>query len=289
MKSRRAWGALLGGLALLVLGTALAAADRLKTSADTRTVDSLDSGETAATCDGKAKAVSGGFENEFDPEGVVGGTSPQPSQFSSRRSGKRSWTGETFNIGFVAGDVTTYVYCRGEKLKSASKRATVEGTPFMSSDYGTGEATAKCPRGTKAVSGGFANPDFAVTGGPVDTRIIPYVSRRKGRRKWTVEAANYGEAEGTLVAYVYCHEGSALDKRRKSITLAPTSGDVAAGEATAKCPKGDRVVAGGFEASGREATLLASRKVGGRKWEAAATVGYPETATLAAVAYCEEK
>jgi hypothetical protein len=293
VKPGRALAAFLVGLLLLAVGTALAASDRLKTRADTETIGALDSSETSATCDGQAKTVSGGFENEFDPDEVVGGNSPQPSQYTSRRSAKRSWAGGTFNIGSVAGDVTTFAYCRGEKLKGKSKSATIEGTPIgqsMSGDYNTGTATAKCPRGAKAVSGGFDNPDFDVPGSYEDqTRIVPYASRRQGGRKWGIEAANFGGAEGTLVAYVYCREDAALDVKKKSVTLSPPLDQVVADAATAKCPKGHRVVSGGFDVDEIDAPVLASKKRGGRKWQVRASAGYPNTVKLTAFAYCEEK
>jgi len=288
MGSRLPLIAVAAGALVLVLGATLAAGARLKTSTDTRTVGEQETAETSAKCKGTGKPVSGGFENEFIPEKVVGGGSPQPFQHGSLREGKR-WVGRTFNLG-PPGKVTTYAYCRAGKLKANSKSTTVEGTPFMSSDYGTGSATAKCPRGTKAVSGGFDTPDFVVTGDyENDSRITPYASRRQGGRKWTVEAANYAGAEGTLVASVYCREGHALDKKKKTVTVEGDPATGVVGEAVAKCPKGTRVVSGGFDLGGAEGDLLASRKRGGRKWLASASVGFPLTRELTTFAYCEQK
>jgi hypothetical protein len=110
-----------------------------------------------------------------------------------------------------------------------------------------------------------------------------------GSRSPQGHAANYSGAEGTLVASVYCREGDALDKKKKSVTLSPPFNDVAAEEAVAKCPKGTRVVSGGFDLGGTEGQLLASRKRGGRKWLASASVGFPLTKKLTAFAYCEQK
>jgi hypothetical protein len=55
--------------------------------------------------------------------------------------------------------------------------------------------TARCPRGTKVVSGGFDNPDFVVNG--TDIAILPFESMKTGKREWTVSARNLGSGLGT--------------------------------------------------------------------------------------------
>ena len=207
----------------------------------------------------------------------------------SQRRGNRRWTGSAYNQG-AAGDLTTFVYCGPQKLKSRSKSAAIGGSPFMSGDFETGTATAKCPRGTTAVSGGFDNPDFVVEGDySHDRRIVPYISRKLGGRSWTVEAANYAGAEATLVAYAYCQDAPSLRTKRKSVTFAAPLNGIGVSDAVAKCARGQRVLSGGFKLTGLEPLLLASRKVGGRAWKASASVGYPGEAELTAYAYCEQK
>ena len=38
---------------------------------------------------------------------------------------------------------------------------------------------------------------------PGDSRIVPFESRRIGRRSWRVSAGNFGDP-GTLTAFAYC-------------------------------------------------------------------------------------
>lgn len=275
-------GALVG---LLALASAIGAI-RLGPTTASETIGEGDSGTATARCKPGAKAVSGGFRGEFDAAEVVSGNSPQLQVYESRRRNDRGWAGSAYNQG-ATGELTTYVMCRAKGPKVSSNRATVEGTPFMSAAR-TGATTATCPAGTKVVSGGFDNPDFRVTGDYAnDNRLVPYISRRSGPRKWTVEAANYGGADGTLVAYAYCLDVPSPRTKRDTATFAAPLDGVRLGSAVARCPRGQRAVSGGFKLTGLEPLMVASRKVGSRRWKASASVGYPGQATLTAYAYCE--
>src|SRR4051812_24261900 len=67
---------------------------------------------------------------------------------------------------------------------------------------GNGTATAACPNGSEAVSGGFAAPGFDPTA--VGPGNLSFVSRRVHRDKWTAAAHNLGGAEGRLLSHAHC-------------------------------------------------------------------------------------
>lgn len=270
----------------MVLATAVGAF-RQAASTASQTVGKLENGSATARCNPGSTAISGGFKGEYDAAGVPGGTSPQMQVYESRRLRDRGWTGSAYNLG-DPGELTSYAGCRAQGAKATSKSRTVAGTPFMGTTR-TGAATATCPAGTEVISGGFDNPDFRWTGDyEKSNRIVPYISRKSGPRSWTVEAANGGGANGTLVAYAYCQDEATLRTKRKSVTFAAPVDSVREESAVAKCGRGQRVVSGGFKLTGLEPTLVASRKVGGRRWKASASVGYPGQATLKVYAYCED-
>lgn len=274
--------------ALLSVASVAAWAGPLRQAASsaTETIAEFDNGSATARCKAGSEAISGGFRGEFDPSEVTSGNSPQLQVYESRLRGERGWIGSAYNVG-ETGEFTSFVDCRARGPKGESKAKRVEGTPFMGATQ-TGEVTARCPAGTTVISGGFDNPDFRWTGDYAnDNRLVPFISRRSGPRKWTVEAANYGGADGTLVAYAYCQDVPSLRTKQVTETFAAPLDGVRLGSAVARCPRGRRVVSGGFKLTGLEPHLVASRKVGSRRWKASASVGYPGEATLTAYAYCE--
>lgn len=274
------------GAVLLVLALAAAAAalSRAGDSAS-RTVAQFDNGSATARCKAGTEAISGGFRGEFNPAGVVGGNSPQLQVYESRLRGDRGWVGSAYNLG-ATGDLTSFVDCRARGPREESKTVTVEGTPFMGASR-TGDATARCPAGTRVVSGGFDNPDFRWTGDyESDNRIVPYISRKAGPRSWTVEAANQGGADGTLVAYAYCQDVPSLRTERVTATFTAPPDEVRQGSTVAGCPRGQRVVSGGFKVVRLDPHVVASRKVGARRWKVSASAPYPGQTKVTAYAYC---
>jgi hypothetical protein len=161
----------------------------------------------------------------------------------------------------------------------------------MSSDYGLGSATGKCPQGTKAVSGGFDNPDFDVDfSGMGQTGLIGYESRRQGKRKWTASALNLGDDSGELRVQANCREGEKLKRKQRSEEIDATGGAELA-EVTARCAKKQRVISGGFsssdpiDAGGSELALVyGSRKQGKRQWTVSAVLTGEETITASPTA-----
>jgi hypothetical protein len=259
-------------LAMTAGATALAGKG-LKTKSETESIDPGDNGSATATCKQGTKAVSGGFEAEFD-----GDFTPFLLISESRREGGRKWTSAAYSPS--GGDLTSFAYCRDQQLKT--KSATTEVDPSE-----VGSVTARCKQGEKAFSGGFAGEEVDLGGGSSPV-FIPTQSLKQGKREWTVTAYNAGTGEGDLTAYVHCRAGKGVKTKQAEETLG--SGEFDSVEA--RCSRKQRLVSGGFDTNSDFTTagayLMGSQKLGKRGWEVAAedVGGGP---TIVAYAYCEKK
>jgi hypothetical protein len=278
------WACILG-TATLAIGIGVATGAKLRTKSEAVSVDSGENGTATAQCKQGSEAVSGGFETpDFDTTYLEASI----WTIDSKREGKRKWTSAGHNFGDAAGERVLFAYCdKSEpRLKAKSQRVTVPGGLL---GFGLATATAKCKRGSEAVSGGAGASEFDLTGG----EVLMVESRREGKRKWTVTGANDGPADGELVAFAYCDKSEPrLKTKSTSIDLDPYPDT---GSATAKCKKGRQAVAGGFGGdftSGLGAVILplASKLDGKRKWTA---TGYSDSSgaggEFVAYAYCEKK
>jgi hypothetical protein len=158
-----------------------------------KTVDVTAEAETkaVATCRRGSEAVSGGLLSD-DP-------TPEFNPYRSIRRGDRKWVVKVHEFPPESPTLTAVVYCDKQEpgLRTKSKDASVD--PGVANT-----ATAKCPRGTEAVSGGFDNPDYTDPTG-TGPAIYPYESRRVKTNKWRVSGWNDGASQpGTLTAFVYC-------------------------------------------------------------------------------------
>jgi hypothetical protein len=250
----------------LVVGIASAAKQggkKLKTESATEQFDAMDDElSVTAACGQKGKAVSGGFAAE--------GSVVIPDL--SERTARREWTAAANNFGGDPGSLTSYAYCRKEKVKSASD------TEDVGEDE-TETATVRCQRGMKALSGGF-DAEF-----DEDATVLPHVSRMTGKREWETTAFNYGDT-GELTAQVNCRDGKGL----KKVGVTETTSDLTT-ELVAKCERGYRVISGGFASEtiiGKGGPFFQeSRKQGKRKWVVSVlSIGGRQ---ITAYAYCEKK
>lgn len=168
----------------------------------------------------------------------------------------------------------------GQAVKTKSNTVTIDGTT-------TDSVAAKCKRGTKAVSGGFAS--LYVLGSSDFGYLIPQQSRREGARRWMAAAYNLGATPGELTAFANCRDEK-LKRRLASVAIAPGEG----GTASAKCPKGTRLISGGFDggeggpADTPRFWVTTSRKVGPRTWTVSARNTGGAEGDLVAYAYCRE-
>jgi hypothetical protein len=172
------------------------------TSAET-TVPAGEIRSLSATCEPGTKVVSGGF---FGENGFL--LAPNVGVHESRKTGARSWTVSGGNSGSFEGDLIAYANCReGKGLKSRSKTISIAGATGMQADP-SGSVVAKCKRGTRAMSGGFAGLIDEAYLADQDTGpgVIPSLSRRAGGRKWETGAVNDGGESGELTSYVYCQK-----------------------------------------------------------------------------------
>jgi hypothetical protein len=269
------FASVLGALTLTV-GIGVATGAKLKTKAASTTVVSGDVGSATAQCEQGTKAISGGFEGEFgtidDPPSVI--------PYMSRRDGGRKWTSAGFNFD-DPGDITSFAYCRDQKVKTA------DGSTGMPAYADSATATATCPKGTKAISGGFDNPDFGYNEF-VGPGIFPVASQKLGKRSWTVSGGNIGNDSGVLEASVNCSEGKGLKTAEDNNFL----DEPGIHTATAQCKRHQRVISGGFEiglpADGQGLSILTSKKVGKRGWTVTAA-DFDDPTTLTAFAYCQKK
>jgi hypothetical protein len=170
----------------------------------------------------------------------------------------------------------------GAALKTKSASTTIAADQ-------KGTATAKCKRGTEAVSGGFNSPGF--DGDLDDAAIWTYASKRIGDRKVTALGTQDGNLSSDLVAYAYC------DKREPGLRTKSASTPVDFLEdqsVTVKCPRGTEAIWGGFDnpdVPSDEFPMLplGSHREGKRKWTASGVLFNPnDPLTLTVFAYCDK-
>jgi hypothetical protein len=276
--------AAIAAVALAGITAIAAAAKKLKTASETITIGVEQNGSAEAKCKKGTKAISGGFEAEFDP---VPGLRPFTMSNESRRSGRRTWSYAGGNEGDASGAATAFAYCRDARLETvASDSVTLAPTDFV-------RVSARCPRGTKAISGGYraAPIDFDA---PVTPVIFITESRRSDdKRAWDVAAASVGNDDGDLTAHAVCSAKGKLKAKQASATLSDQPGE-SFREIDARCKRKQRVVSGGWTMTTDNAeaapVIMASKKLGKRGWRVTAPLGgtgIPVDVT--AYAYCEKK
>jgi hypothetical protein len=110
----------------------------------------------------------------------------------------------------------------------------------------TKTVTARCPNGQFLVSGGFQRTNFRSDGGDYITE-----SRMASKKAWTVTGSAYGPTgQGELTAIAYCARMSKPKLTEVSSGPAPIGAGQLASTTTRSCPKGKRLVAGGFSNGG---------------------------------------
>ncbi len=147
---------------------------------------------------------------------------------------------------------------------------------------GTGAAAAPCPRGKRAVGGGFSVPVGAIA-----QQEFP-----AGGSRWRVESYNLASSTGVMTAYARC-EPKAKDKLKR-VTKAKRSRDPATPVAVASCPRGTHVLSGGFKVSppydpdggdAGEIAVFESRRISTRKWRVSG-INQGDPTKLIAYAVC---
>jgi len=149
-----------------------------------------------------------------------------------------------------------------------------------------GRGVARCPKGTRAISGGWAMSDAEETG------LLVIGSRRVGTRGWAVTAIQTANSFFTdLLPTAYCERG-ARRSRPVSATGSVPSGQTGSVDAT--CPKRRKAVVGGFTIPtssdfSRGGLPIVSRRVGRRTWRVVVRAYPTDGAMVTAYAYCARR
>jgi len=144
----------------------------------------------------------------------------------SRALGTDAWLVRTFDSSF-----TGYAYC------SKTMRASRAHNSVDVNDNENASVDARCPSGTRVVSGGhrMANPG-AQSNSPI------YSTFPSGQRTWSILAV-VSDVPNSLKAFAYCADTAPLTVR--TATGAVPSND--AGMSTVSCKSGEELLSGGYE------------------------------------------
>ena len=240
---------------------------------------------------GNAPAISGGFANEFDrmrsklflfgfnPTGRFA-DAPFPG---TPIPGGPTWRATVANLGegsSGAGRQRVLVYCGTHRIRLKLVRRRARIAPSA-----TATATARCPAGTEAVSGGFSDR-WAGTNGSL---VFGFRSRRVGRRGWQASAINTSDSiPSTLIAMANCARlRPRLTARMKTISV-PAGG---ARSVRIDCGPGRRAWSAGFGSPLRSwarggAFPYLFKRLEHRSWTAAAFASGPTAARFTLHIYC---
>lgn len=268
---------------LAATGVAMAASPKLTTSKRSVEIAKQRGGDSGrapgravvATCRGNRKVASGGFRAKLDSSSS--GSRVVVNQLSPR--GATGWRARAVNVGGKPGRLTSYAYCAKRRLR--------EGRVGVSrvAPRRSARASARCPRGTRAVVAGFR--------AQVDRRdlapgIVVSGLRLRGRAA-VATGANQSSKAGKLRAFALCAKVGRVRSATASATIPPEE----RGTAVASCPAGTRFVSGGFSAeiatpgADPTAAVTQARKVGSREWRVSAfNVASGNPAQLRSIAYC---
>jgi hypothetical protein len=265
-------------VALAGAGLAFARTVMLETDSASQRIGGSQRGKAIATCPGGSHVVSGGFAA---PGRVYAGGGPYTEALSARRHGHTGFAVKGLDDGpFRHGKIYAYAYC-GDlgPITVASKRS----APISS--FRAGHAVARCPAGLTAISGGFAGR--GTRGQP---RMIPYVSKRIGTRRWKVAAFNEVlKGSQQLIAYAYCAPPPPGLATRAHLARLQ---DFNLGSAGSSCAPGEEAIAGGFSATtpkgGRgDADAFSSyRRADGLRWKVSLINGSARVKQVRVFAYC---
>jgi hypothetical protein len=284
----------------------------IKTGVATTTADGQLASATA-TCPKGLIALGGGFS-----DGLVfvapGSITDLHLVFESRRSGPGSWTasGVRRDQGGEGNPInlTASVICRTPTLKPKKaaqpkgagtakrkpKKLTLSEAVSNSPQVAMSQpatATATCPAGASAISGGFSSSPLP----NASPQAFPLFNstRRTAPDSWNVSMFNLGATPRTLTSHVYC-SSRASTREVAAVTVLPASVSVleSAKALSPSCSKGRARVAGGFDiaqTSPTTATALFTESLavgtGTGAWQSTAyNLSASNAGTIGSFAYC---
>jgi hypothetical protein len=161
----------------------------------------------------------------------------------------------------------------------------VTATGNVASGIGSSStATALCPPRTRVIGGGFFTPPRSPAGG--DPAV--FESYRSSRQGWTSSAQPLGGMPIILWSYGYCRRTNLSISDVSAGATVPPGGT---GTAAATCPRGRRLVSGGFQSStggsgGSAALPVTDMATAPSTWTVLSTSASPATMNVTVHAYC---
>jgi hypothetical protein len=180
----------------------------------------------------------------------------------------------------LAGTLTAYAYCD----RKASKTSVVSQSTSLQNNN-SNAAQAKCPKGRKAVGGGF-NVQTDITGSTFNHAASVSTSQRSSSRVWQVVGNGHGVMATKMTAYAYCAKRVG-HLRTRSSHAEPVSQGNPGSATTSACPaSGAR--AGGFSYSDQSSNYIVYESLrSGHAWRASARELLASlNNTIQAFAYC---
>jgi hypothetical protein len=178
--------------------------------------------------------------------------------------------------------------------------AAVGGAASKSSTttLGSGEAGSidvRCKKGQRVVGvNAVGEAEDLFTGGPGVS--LGEVSR-PGKRRAQAAGINLGSGSGDLTVIARCKRQPKSKRESKIATVPPAGMDLETESVSAKCPRGERIVFGGFRAEQRSASEppgsiivpTGAKREGARRWTVEAfnfADGPDDAGELASLVYC---
>ena len=179
----------------------------------------------------------------------------------------------------TARDVTVQTVC-GRGVEPATP------TPHKTVWIRTGQhrsVTARCPKGQFLVSGGFQRTNFRSDGGDYITE-----SRASGPKAWTVSGSAYGPTgQGELTAIAYCAKMKKPKLTQVRSGPVPVTANAVGSTTTSACPKGKRLVAGGFSSGGSSNAFYAEGTINANNTFTSRSYGFfGPVSSLTSYGYC---
>jgi hypothetical protein len=217
--------------------------------------------------------TGGGFA--IKPNGIAAGSA------RSRPPGRTAWESQAFGILAPSSSWRNFAVCEPGGRRAVSIATKTELIERFGAD-----PVARCRRGRHAIGGGWAvqPPRDPATDSGSTLGIVQ--NARASRRTWKLFGVGDLPSDGKLTAYALCERD-----RRGAVSSASQRLPLHQGnnELAASCPRGKRVVSGGFSWFGALALVYESRPGGRRAWRAGVrVVGPPDSDSfLKVIAYCK--
>jgi hypothetical protein len=150
----------------------------VKVRSESTTVDAGGHASLSPKCPRGSEAVSGGFQSDAPTPGTEELTN---FAYTSKRSGARAWKIAVLNPDMSSHKVKAFAYCEKHAPNLVSSSASKQVSPLN-----TATVTAKCPKGSKAFSGGYKST-FEQSGMGLASSVA-FTSKRSGDGSWKVSA-----------------------------------------------------------------------------------------------------